>query len=152
MIIPQARTNSHRSVLACMAGHREGYRQLNGGVAGMSSLERDFRYRMHELCGAAQQTVALAEDSNVFQTELRALWRSIYGLHEFFGKSNRVDDLITLLLMTRKAWLKEPPQAGQVAALRDCLNEMASNAPTTELMLALGRKLDAAGVDLKSGF
>ncbi|MES2706579.1 MAG: hypothetical protein V4726_08250 [Verrucomicrobiota bacterium] len=152
MILPQARTSSHRSVLACMAGHREGYRQLNGGVGGMSSLEKDFRYRMHELCGLARETENVSENTRLFQSGLRDLWRSIYGLHEFFGKSNRVDDLIHLLIITRKAWLREPLDAARLKALRECLNRMATEPHTVEGMLILGRELEAAGVDLKSGF
>lgn len=146
------RTKSDSFTLACMKGHRAGYRELNGGVKGMSGHERDFRYRMHELCGAAQHSINGPDGEMLLKAGWVEIWRSIYGLHEFFGKTNRIDDLIGLLLMARKAWLREVPDAARLELLRDSLDAMARQPHTVDLMLDLGEKLETAGVDLKSGF
>jgi hypothetical protein len=149
-----SRIQSCKYAVARMSGHRAGYRLLNGTLGGMSPLEKDFRYRMHELCGAAEQAVLSKEDQSGLKLGQMELWKSIYGLHEFFGKSNRIDDLIGLLLMARKAWLREPPTVARLELLRDCLDAMAREQEprTVDLMLDLGEKLEAAGVDLKAGF
>jgi hypothetical protein len=147
-----SRIQSCKYAVARMSGHRAGYRLLNGGVSGMSALEKDFRYRMHELREQANQAVLSQGDQAGLKQGQMELWRSIYGLQEFFGKSNRIDDLIGLLLMARKAWLREAPDVARLGLLRDCLDAMARQPHTVDLRLDLGVKLEAAGVDLKAGF
>ena len=68
------------------------------------------------------------------------------------SRSNQIDDTIGLLLMERKAWLREVPEVARLVLLRDGLDAMARQPHTVDLMLDLGEKLEAAGVDLKAGF
>lgn len=149
-----SRTKSCGFTLLRMKGHREGYRELNAEEDGMSRNDRDFRYRMHELCGAIRQVLAGPDSGSLLKAAWVELWKSIHGLHEFFGKSNRIDDLISLLLVARKAWLREAPDVVRLELLRDCLDAMAREPQPrkVDLMLTLGAKLKAAGVDLHSAF
>jgi hypothetical protein len=150
-MITATRTSLSTLALARMTGHREGYRTLNGDSPGMSPLERDFRYRMNELCGEAREIAkAIAEEER--SAGMDELWSHIYGLHEFFGKSDAVDDLIGLLVMARKEWKGLMLEKEKVELLRDCLNAMGSNEPTAALAREWSKKLRAAGVDMNSGF
>jgi hypothetical protein len=150
MIAATARTSFSTMPLARMAGHRKGYRVLNGDAQGTSPLEREFRYRMHELCGEALQAGQSVSEAERLAC-LGDLWKHIYGLHEFFGQSNRVDDLITLLMMSRREWRGLVLDPEKVDVLRKCLDAMATRPHTTELMIELGNELESAGVDLNSG-
>jgi hypothetical protein len=150
MIAP-TRSKTFDMPLARMKGHREGYRAMNGESSGMNPLVRDFRYRMHELCGEARRIAesGLAEERSA---GLGELWRHIYGLHEFFGKSPLVDDLIGLLIMARKEWKGLALEQEKVELLRDCLNAMGSQEPAEAVRLEWSRKLRRAGVDMNSEF
>lgn len=138
--------------VARLAGHRTGYRVLNGEAAGMGAEEQAFRYRMHELAGEVQQLRLMSGEEDRFTTGLADLWKRIYDLHEYFGKSNRIDDMIGLLMMARKEWRGIALTPGQLVVVQECLSRMAVEILTEDLMLDLGRKLEAAGVDLNSGF
>jgi hypothetical protein len=118
----------------------------------MSPVEQEFRYRMHELAGEAQQLGELLREGNGFFAGLADLWKNIYGLHEYADKSDRMDDMIMLLMMARKEWRGMEIKAEQLDAVQECLNRMATEPHTQKLMLELGKKLKRAGVDLNSGF
>lgn len=147
------RTSLSTLPLARMAGHRKGYRVLNGDAPGMSAQEQEFRYRMHELSGEAQQLMQCAEDSPEYCAGLQDLWNHIAGLHGYMKQSRRMDEMLTQLMLVRKVWrLKTMPHA-DLAVLRECIDRMAEEQPhTIELTVALGRRLRAAGVDVKMGF
>ena len=117
----------------------------------MSPLVRDFRYRMNELCGEARE-IARAATEEERSAGMGELWSHIYGLHEFFGKSDAVDDLIGLLIMARKEWKGLMLEKEKVELLRDCLDAMGSQEPTAALAREWSKKLRAAGVDMNSGF
>ncbi len=146
------RTSLSTMPLARMAGHRKGYRVLNGDTPGMSPQEQEFRYRMHELSGEAQQLGQCVEDTPAYSAGQQDLWNHIAGLHGCMQHTSRMDIMLTQLMLVRKVWkLKVMPPA-ELAVLRECLNRMASEPHTMDLTVALGHRLCDAGVDVKMGF
>jgi hypothetical protein len=151
-MIPATRNALSSLPLARMAGHRRGYRVLNGGVPGMSSQEQEFRYRMHELSGEVQQLLRCGPEDESRLAGAGDLWRHVYGLHEFFGNSNRMDDMIGLLMMARKEWRGRELESAKLEALRECFDAISTQPHTASLMLELGEGLEREGVDMNSGF
>jgi hypothetical protein len=133
--------------VARLTGHREGYRVLNGEAAGMSVEEQAFRYRMHELAGEVQLLRQMCGEADRYAAGLADLWMRIYGLHEYAAKSNRLDDLIMLLMMARKEWRSVPVEPEKLAVLQECLGRMARELHTEELTQDMGDMLEAGGVD-----
>lgn len=138
--------------LARMTGHRKGYRVLNGEAAVMSAQEQEFRYRMHELSGEAQQLGQCAEDSAEYIFGQNDLWSHIAGLHGYMQHTRRMDEMLAQLMLVRKVYKLEVISHAKLAVLRECLDRMAEEPHCMDLTVALGRRLRAAGVDVKMGF
>jgi hypothetical protein len=113
----------------------------------MGADEQAFRYRMHELAGEVQQLKQMCGEDDRYTAGLADLWKRIYDLHEYTAKSNRIDDLIMLLMMARKEWRGLPLEPEKLAVLQECLSRMARDPHTEELIHDLGDRLEAAGVD-----
>lgn len=152
MTTATARTKVFTMPLARMRGHREGYSFLNGGASGMSACEQEFRYRMHELCGAAQRLVDMDEGTEEYGENVRQFWSTIAGLHGYMRHTARMDEMLTFLMVARKVWKRAVIPHGELKVLRECMDRMAREEHTVRLTTELGRRLLAAGVDVKMGF
>ena len=152
MITTAARTKVYTMPLARMSGHRNGYRVLNGGVPGSSVFEQEFRYRMHELCGAADRLELMATDSDEYAENVRQFWSTIAGLHGYMKHTARMDEMLTFLMMARKVWKRGVIPHRELKVLRECMNRMAKEEHAVKLTTSLGRQLLDAGVDVRMGF
>lgn len=117
-----------------------------------------FRRTMRALQGELQYCAGPEVSGEERTACLKDVWERIYGLHVFFTASAReaaairVNELITLLLLTRRQWRGKTVSAEQLMALAGCLKKMADENHTQELIRQLYKALEASGVDVRAGF
>ena len=118
----------------------------------MSAAEQEFRYRMHELCGAADRLGLMEFTSEEYVENVQQFWSTIAGLHGYMRQTARMDEMLTFLIVARKVWKRAVIPHGELKVLRECMNRMAKDQHTVKLTTELGRQLLDAGVDVNMGF
>jgi hypothetical protein len=147
-----SRTASFAPRLARMIGHAGFEKNANGRLAGYSPLEKTFRDEMAQLNREfieLDQAMKVARGAKELE---EGIWDHMAGWHTIFGQSDRLDDLLILLLVTREARLAGELKVLPVKELTECSYRMAFDPHSPSLRTELSRKLRQAKVDLNRGF
>jgi hypothetical protein len=139
------------SAVGRMAGHAQGVQRMNGRLTECTGVEREFREEMLGLLGELMLLENQGDEAMRACLESE-IWEHIAGLHCVFGRSDLVDDLVGLLILTREAKIAGDIPGVPLPELRECVGRMAEEKPTPQLSRECSRKLRSAGVDMNRGF